>query len=243
VVNLPPEERFTNRADDYARFRPSYPSQLLDRLARAVPSGVVADVGAGTGIFSQLLSSRGYVVHAIEPNTAMSAKAAHHPNITWHSTLAESTGLADASVDLVTVAQAFHWFDKLQFRKECDRILRQGGQTALIWNVRETTTQVGKELERVIETFSSDRRSRKTEQDEVFDQFFGPGQFEKLIIRYDQLLDFETLLGRVFSSSYMPAPNSDNAQLVERALFEMFERRKVSGLISVPYSCEMYLGP
>jgi SAM-dependent methyltransferase len=111
---LDPTGRFTNRAEDYAKHRPSYPDAAIDAVLMglgAPPDLVAADVGAGTGISSRALAARGLRVVAIEPNAAMRAKAEPHPRVEWRDGTGERTGLPPASVDLVLCAQAFHWLD------------------------------------------------------------------------------------------------------------------------------------
>src|SRR4051794_7813043 len=110
---LNPMGRFNDRAADYVKFRPTYPAAAIDRILDGLgdPARLtVADVGAGTGILSRLLAERNVPVLAIEPAQGMRAAAAPHENVTWLTATAESTGLADASVDLVVCAQSFHWF-------------------------------------------------------------------------------------------------------------------------------------
>ncbi|MFM1850906.1 MAG: hypothetical protein RIS54_590 [Verrucomicrobiota bacterium] len=139
--------RFSDRVEAYVRYRPGYPADLISTLvaeAQLGPDSVVADVGSGTGIFTALLLPDTGTVHAIEPNAPMRTWAEStmgaEPKFHSHGTPAEATGLPDASVDLVTAAQAFHWFDPVATRREFARILKPGGQVALIWNERLTDT-------------------------------------------------------------------------------------------------------
>ena len=138
-----PHQRFTDRVGDYVSYRPGYPETLIDAVIDLVGSrsaAVVADIGAGTGIFTRSLVARGLQVYAVEPNAAMRTAAerglADAPNFSAIDGSAEATGLADESVDLITAAQAFHWFDKSAARQEFERILKSGGRVALIWNRR-----------------------------------------------------------------------------------------------------------
>ena len=136
-------ERFTDRVDDYAKHRPRYPEALADFLRDygLKPGAVVLDAGSGTGLFSELLLSRGATVYGVEPNEEMRQEAVGRLHANEHfislPKSAESSGMPGASVDLITAAQAFHWFDLDKTKREWSRILRPGGWVALIWNERD----------------------------------------------------------------------------------------------------------
>jgi ubiquinone/menaquinone biosynthesis C-methylase UbiE len=138
-----PPGRFSDRVEDYVRFRPSYPAAVIELLRAEVgvgPGCTVADVGSGTGILTALLLESGSRVIAVEPNPAMRGAAeeslATHPRFVSVEGSAEATGLDDSSVDGITVAQAFHWFRVDDTAREFARILHPGGWVALIWNSR-----------------------------------------------------------------------------------------------------------
>ena len=132
-----PTERFSDRADDYARFRPGYPAAAIDAILDGLgdpAAQLAADVGAGTGISARLLADRGVRVLAVEPNATMRASALPHPRVEWRDGSAERTGLAAGSCDLVVCAQAFHWFRAEEALVEFARILRPDGRLALMMN-------------------------------------------------------------------------------------------------------------
>ncbi|MFI4979975.1 MAG: class I SAM-dependent methyltransferase, partial [Nevskiales bacterium] len=141
-------ERFSNRVDDYARWRPGYPAELTTWLMVecGLKSGdAVADVGCGTGLFTRDLLLQNLAVRGVEPNAPMRHAADHYLGdfgvaFSSHDGSSEATGLPDASVRLVTAAQAFHWFRPVPTRAEFARILVPGGYVALIWNVRREDT-------------------------------------------------------------------------------------------------------
>jgi SAM-dependent methyltransferase len=144
---VPRGRSFDAWADDYDRYRPTYPDALFERIVRELtlsdqPS--VVDLGAGTGRASIAMAALGWRVTAVEPGGPMlevlrARAAAADLEVVATQAAAESTGLDPASFDLATAAQAFHWFDKPAALAEMARIVRPGGGIALFWNVREET--------------------------------------------------------------------------------------------------------
>lgn len=138
-------QRFSDRVENYVKYRPGYPLTAIDYLekhANLQHRSTIADVGAGTGIFTSLLLDAGYKVFAVEPNQPM-RKAAEEllgSNVNFISTdgTADATRLTTNSVDLIVCAQAFHWFNTPETVIEFQRILKPGGYVALIWNKRES---------------------------------------------------------------------------------------------------------
>ena len=129
---------FSKQATAYAA-RPSYPAALVDRLVARVgvgPGDAVADLGAGTGIFTALLADRGLQVIAIEPGAAMRAQALPAPRVTWQAGSFEEPGLADGAVRWITAAQAFHWADPPRALPALARALADGGHLTCLWNNR-----------------------------------------------------------------------------------------------------------
>ena len=148
-----PTEQFTGLADTYARHRPAYPGEALRWLLAEAGVGAgshAVDAGAGTGLFTRLLSDLGLLVTAVEPNadmrTRLEAALTGRPGVVIRAGTAEDTGLPMGCADLVTTAQAFHWFDKPGFRRECARILRPDGCVAVVWNRRLPDDPVFMEL-------------------------------------------------------------------------------------------------
>jgi ubiquinone/menaquinone biosynthesis C-methylase UbiE len=136
-------ERFSSRVEHYVRYRPGYPPEVLELLKSEcglTADSVIADVASGTGIFTRLLLENGNRVFGVEPNDDMRRAGeeflAGYPRFTSVAGTAEATTLADHSVDLVTAAQAAHWFNFEKARREFVRILKSGGWTVLLWNDR-----------------------------------------------------------------------------------------------------------
>ncbi len=138
-----PTQRFTGRVESYRRYRPGYPREIVDTLRAACglrEDAVIADVAAGTGLLTEIFLAAGFAVTAVEPNDEMRAACAslerEYSKLRCVEGTAEATGLADRSVDLITVAQAMHWFDLKKTRAEFARVLKPDGWCAVIYNDR-----------------------------------------------------------------------------------------------------------
>jgi SAM-dependent methyltransferase len=251
--DLDPLRRFSDRVEDYVRFRPGYPAGVILALGSGVglaEASAVADVGSGTGIFTRLLLDAGAKVFAVEPNDAMrgAAEAEFRARANFVSVkgTAEATGLGDHSVSLVTCAQAFHWFDPAAARREFRRILAAGGWCALIWNtaiVGGADFAVG--YERIKEEFGTDFRRVRHENIEKtgrFDAFFGAGGWAKECFGNSQTLGFEGLRGRLLSSSYAPKEGHPRHREMMAALKELFDRCRKGGVVRMDYTTELFLG-
>jgi ubiquinone/menaquinone biosynthesis C-methylase UbiE len=247
-----PRRRFTDRVANYMRFRPGYPEALISALLTAsqnVESKAIADIGAGTGIFTRLLLRRGARVYGVEPNASM-RQAAEEYLAGYRSFIsvdgdAEHTGLADASVDLVTAAQAFHWFDNEDSRAEFRRILKPGGSLALIWNKRRLAQPFQQEYDALLRELAPEYgkvNHMNLGEDEIA-LCFAAGQMQVMQFDNRQQLDFDGLIGRLESSSYCPATGSEaHIRLVE-ALSGLFALHAVDGWLAFEYDTLLYQGP
>jgi SAM-dependent methyltransferase len=247
---LDSKERFTDYVEDYVRYRPSYPAALLDQLLLVcglAAGSVAADIGAGTGKFTRLLLERGLTVYAVEPNNAMRAAArealSSFGGFRSVAAPAERTTLPDTSADVVTAAQAFHWFDRNAFRDECRRILRPGGRVALVWNRRDGSAPVMRDYEEIIQAHHDDRPNR-TMRDMGPDSYgpFFAGGYETHTVLSDQWMDCEGLVGRALSSSYAPRPGHPQHEPLQAALRALFDRYQEDGKIRFQYRSELIAG-
>ena len=244
--------RFSDRVDDYVRYRPDYPVALFDWLQRE--QGVdshwrVADVGAGTGISSKMFLDAGYRVTAVEPNAPMRGAAEQwlrrYDRFDAVDGRADATKLADASVDLVTVAQAFHWFDEDAARREFARILRPQGLVVIWWNSRRLTgTRFLEGYEALLLRFGTDYTSvaERYADDAHMRVWFGAGYRGSASFGHGQRLDFDALRGRLMSSSYAPQAGHPQHEPMLQALRELFDNCAEDGTVSFDYDTRIFAG-
>lgn len=244
--------RFSNRVDTYVKYRPSYPRELIDYLYGEVGFNAdsdIADIGAGTGIFTKLLLERGSRVNAVEPNSGMRdallRELAGHANLRVMTGSAEATGLPDHSVDFIVSAQAFHWFDRTAAKGEFQRILRPGGLTALIWNTRPTKgTPFLEGYEQLLHRYGSDygQVNHRNISEGDLTAFFRPGTMRKMVFANPISYDYEGLRGRMQSSSYIPVPGDPNHEPLMAEFRDLFARSEQDGVVVVAYETEAYIG-
>lgn len=243
-----PIRRFTNRAENYARFRPGYPQEVIDCLRREcelTPLSIVADVGAGTGILTGLFLRHGNRVFAVEPNEAMRREAeralAQYGGFTSIDGRAEATTLDDDSVDLVVAGQAFHWFDATASRVEFARILRPGGFVALVWNARAYQGDPLMEAyERVLgEHGMGYHFVRHRSHDRDMGLLFTEG-YESRAFSQTRELDYDTFWGGFLSSSYAPLPGDPRYEPVRQQLRNVFEAHQRDGRVTFRYDTRLY---
>ena len=244
-------QRFSDRVENYVRYRPGYPGEILNLLRERcglTPSAAIADIGFGTGIFTRVLLENGNPVFGIEPNREMREAGesflAKYPAFRSIDAKAEQTSLPDSSVDFVTAAQAAHWFDREPTRREFSRILKPGGWVVLIWNERLTEgTPFQVEYEKLLLEHGTDyaqvRHERTTN---TIGEFFAPAPHEMVAFRTQQSFGFEGLEGRTFSSSYIPSPSDARSAPIREALRDLFERHQVNDTVAFDYDTKVFFG-
>lgn len=243
--------RFSSRVDDYIKYRPGYPSEVIRLLIAKcglTPGSVIADVGSGTGILSELFLQNGNTVLGIEPNGEMRSAAErllkHDANFQSIVGQAEATTLAADSVDFVTAGQAFHWFDQQQARKEFARVLKAQGWTVLIWNERRLdSTPFLRAYEELLLEFGTDYqqvRHEKVEKDIA--SFFAPEECTLANFENLQEFGFEGLQGRLLSSSYTPGPDNRKYRPMLERLRDTFLAHQKNDRVIVEYDTKVYYG-
>jgi SAM-dependent methyltransferase len=205
------------------------------------------DAGSGTGLFSELLLSRGATVYGVEPNEGMRGEAeqtfATNRQFISVDSPAEATGLPAESVELITAAQSFHWFDARAVKREWKRILKPQGWVALVWNERDDRHAVARAYGELAREFvEKDRAVRRLSNPEAeIDSFFAPNAAQLHTFKNAQSLDRAGLIGRALSSSYWPKEGPEFEHSVAR-LSELFDEHQANGFITFPYITELFLG-
>lgn len=251
--DLHPHRRFSRRVDNYARYRPGYPPALLDILAAEIglaPAAAIADVGSGTGIFTRLLLDYGCTVYAVEPNAEMRAAAEDllgtHPR--FHSIAGDAgkTTLPARSVDHVTAAQAFHWFDPVAARREFLRILHPEGAVVLVYNSwRGSEEPITVAYDALINRLGLDRdagEGKARAGDEALAAFYGSGAFGLASLPNPHWYDWDAFRGRALSSSYAPLPGHPDHEPFLDELRTLFDRFAEQGRVRFPYVTRLYWG-
>lgn len=243
--------RFSSRADSYAKYRPGYPAGILDTLKSKCGltlESIVADVGSGTGILAEILLDHGNPVFGVEPNEAMRAVAEdllkRHKQFASIDGSAEATTLADASVDFITAAQAFHWFDREKTKLEFRRILKPGGWVVLLWNERRLdSTPFLRAYEDLLLRYGTDYHEVRHENVAgKIAEFFAPDLFKSENLDNFQHFDLEALQGRVRSASYTPEPGDPNFEPMASELKNIFHAHSKDGIVTFEYDTRVYYG-
>lgn len=243
-------QRFSNRVDDYVKYRPHYPAAIVTYLQERFDfsAGAIADVGAGTGILTKLFLDAGYTVYAVEPNEPMLAKAIallnNYPGFTAVPGTAENTTLPNNSVDAVMAGQAFHWFHAAKSRAEFTRILKAHGLVVLVWNERKVDAPFEQEYEVLINRHGKDYKQVKHRNISAADiaAFFEPATVELKVFGNEQVFDFDGLKGRLLSSSYMPVQGEAGHDALITDLGKLFDRYQQNGTITITYDTKVYAG-
>jgi len=246
-----PTARFSDRVENYVRYRPGYPPEVIDLLRTECglqPDHVVADVASGTGIFTKLLLENGNPVFAVEPNPEMREAGARllaaYDQLTSVAGTAEETTLATASVDFVTCAQAAHWFDRERARREFARILKPSGWCVLLWNERRTaTTRFLRDYEELLLTYGTDYKEVRHERTTtVIHEFFAPSPYRERVFDLRQQFDYEGAAGRLLSSSYAPLEDHPNHAPMMRELDRIVRKHALNGVVEFEYNTRVYYG-
>ena len=242
-------ERFSNRVENYVKYRPHYPPEVLNLFRgkmNLTENSVIADIGAGTGISAKLFLENGNKVFGVEPNAPMRNAAEEYlsgfENFTSVNGTAENTTLDKNSVDFVIAAQAFHWFNNKNSRREFKRILKDDGFVALIWNERQLdTNEFLREYENFLVEFGTDYgQVRHDNIDEKNLADFFQTSFRQFSTENSQTLDFDGLKGRLLSSSYMPSEENPHYERLVLNLERLFDKYAEQGKIQILYHTNIF---
>jgi ubiquinone/menaquinone biosynthesis C-methylase UbiE len=248
--------RFDKRAAVYAKYRPGYPKGILDILRSEIgfnPHTSVADIGSGTGLLSRLFLENGNRVYGVEPNDEMRLHAeqalSSFPGFISVRGRAESTTLKAASVDLITVAQALHWFDGDQAIREFERILGKNGYLCVLYNDRNINDPFMKAYEDVVQKHARDRaevldvwRSEPWKEDNL-STFFHERKYGRFTLPNEQFLNLKGLLGRMMSASYMPnVDERERFEALSQDVSRLFTDWAKGGTVRLLYETIISLG-
>ena len=246
------KQRFSNRTSDYVRYRPGYPDELIPLLqgwCGLQPQHTIADIGSGTGILSKLFLDFGNPVFGVEPNAEMRAAGEEflrpYAKFTSVAGSAEATTLPSDSVDFVAAGQAFHWFDRLRVRDEFYRLLKPEGRVIIVWNERLTEeTPFLKDYEALLRKFGTDyaKVNESYPRPEHMLEFFDQNEFTSHALPNFQQFDFESLSGRLRSSSYVPAKDHPKFEPMMQELRRIFEAHEQGGVVRMEYNTRVYTG-
>ena len=242
--------RFTGRASVYSMHRPRYPRQILEILRTETgfdPSKPVADIGSGTGLLSRLFLQNGNRVFCVEPNDEMRSFAeqdlSNFPNFVSIKGTAEDTTLEDASVDLVTVGQALHWFNHQLAKKEFERILRNNRDICIVYNDRSEKDPFMKEYDSLVRRHARDRAKVPEINNAFLSSWFRDGMFKKFNLSNEQFLDLEGLGGRIMSASYMPnSSEKEKFTALKNDISHLFGSHAEKGKVRMLYETRVFIG-
>ena len=246
-MSLNPTQRFSNRVDNYVKYRPSYPTAVLDCLrveCGLVETAVIADIGSGTGILSRLFLQNGNRVLGIEPNKEMREAGesflADFPRFTSVNGTAEATTLPDDSVDFVTAGQAAHWFDREKSLPELRRILRPGGTIALVWNTMDfEASPFMQGYGQLSQRYLSNKPERKDELRGGVLEYLGAGA-QVRTFPHEWAYDLAGVTGGLLSSSYAPLAGDPQHEPMLAELHDLFAAHEADGRIHIRYTTELY---
>jgi ubiquinone/menaquinone biosynthesis C-methylase UbiE len=246
---MDPKERFSIRANDYVKYRPTYPTEAINYIFdtfELTNDSFVADIGSGTGKFTELFANRVRTIYGVEPNKEMREAAelslkgqTNYKSVNGDS---EHTNLDSNSIDAVVCAQAFHWFNVEKTKIEFLRIIKQKKQTALIWNIRDIKDPFFSEYEKLLIKYCNNYidAAHNRDFDKISGTFFT--QHKKVIFHHHLYYDFESVCGLLNSSSYCPMPNEKNHKPLFDDMKQLFEKYQVNNKVTFVYETMLYIG-
>lgn len=232
------------------RYRPHYPQEILPYLKKQIgldERWIIADIGSGTGISSEIFLVNGNTVYGVEPNQDMREAAEKNLGtkrfISVNGT-AEATTLGNSSLDLIVACQAFHWFDQKESKREFQRIAKPEAFLLLMWNERKLESAFQLAYEKMLLELAPgyEKICQRNIDETAITNFFSPFPYQLQTFPNVQYFDLEGLKGRLLSTSYAPLENQPSYKLIMSRLTEIFEQFKMDGLVAYEYSCQLYYG-
>jgi len=221
---------------------------LLESQCGLTPESVIADVGSGTGLLTELFLKNGNLVFGVEPNLEMRVAGekflAKYSKFTSVDGVAEATALPDHAVDFVVAGQSFHWFDRAKTREEFVRILKAGGWVMLAWNgYRMKSSALMAAYQDMVVRYGTDYSEvrREVEGCDV-ESFYAPAICGCVRFEFQQDFDFEGLKGRFLSASFVPGPDHPNYEAMLDDLQRVFEAHQNDGTVVFAYETVLYYG-
>jgi ubiquinone/menaquinone biosynthesis C-methylase UbiE len=247
-----PIKRFSGRAENYEKYRPSYPKEVLMELKTKISmtnDKIIVEIGSGTGKLSKILLEEGYKVYAVEPNDEMRNVAEKLLNdyrtFTSINGRAENTTLESNKADFIITAQAIHWFEPTKSLKEFHRILKPDGKLAVIWNQRDIQGSIlQKKYEEILLKFSPEYRKMPHRNLDKFKmaEYIEPSSLKEYRCRYSQILTFAEMKGRLDSTSYVPKKDHHSYPALMNELDLFFKNFELNGKIEFPYVTRLFYG-
>ena len=241
-------QRFSNRVDDYIKYRPKYPVEIIAILKQYIglnANSIITDIGAGTGFLTELFLNNGNKTFAIEPNEAMRLGCktlyGNSPYLFTIDGNAENTTLPNHSVDMIVAAQAFHWFDQQKAKAEFSRILKTGGNIVLVWNARKDELDFSREYDNILSRHIAEYTTldHRNVSDKNIETFFAPAKMSKAILSNEQVFNWESFRGRTLSSSYVPKEGRVY-EIIMDELKQLFDVHQQNGQVKFEYDTLVY---
>jgi len=246
-----PTKRFSNRVENYLKYRPSYPPEIIPLLKTEcglTSDSVIADIGSGTGFMAELFLKNGNTVYGVEPNAEMRSAGerllARYPKFLSVNATAEATTLGTNSLDLIVAGQAFHWFDDAKAKLEFRRVVKSAGWVVLVWNgfLVETSALVRGYQELLMEYGTDYKEVNREIEDCDIEAFFSPRDCRQARFPFKQVFDFEGLKGRLLSASYAPEPGDPRFEQMIDDLRQVFLANQEDGRVDFNYETVVYYG-
>jgi ubiquinone/menaquinone biosynthesis C-methylase UbiE len=244
-------QRFSSRVENYVRYRPGYPKEVLELLKHECGityDSVIADIAFGTGIFTRILLEDGNPVIGVEPNEAMRQAGERFleefSRFTSVAGAAEATTLPDHSVDIITAAQAAHWFDCRKARMEFQRILKPSGWLVLLWNERRLNADAfARDYEALVIRFGTDYKEvRHQGAQRAVTEIFASNSYKISKFETRQEFDYSALEGRLLSSSYTPIAGHPTYRPMLTELKRVFDTHQIDGRVTFGYDTLVFYG-